>query len=281
MPVGTALLGTIMAVAALCATAVFGASLTHLLSSPALYGLPYQVYFTNLGAGSGAAVTGPVLTSLRRDHAIQRISLATTEQITVNGSHVGLFAVTAVRGPALVSTVDGRLPERDREIVLGAATMRATGARPGGMVRVEVTDAAGNPHRASFRVVGRASFPASFGTGGLGSGATMTVRALIDAQCPPGPGQRACERAARRGIVWAVLVRSVAGPAGARGAGPAHPHRTARTRLSPSSRPSWSTSARRSTSRCCSASCCRCSARRPWCICCWSAWPGGAGRPGC
>jgi FtsX-like permease family len=214
VPVGTALLGTVMAVAALCATAVFGASLTHLLSSPGLYGLPYPVYFTNLGAGSGAAVTGPVLTSLRQDHAIQRISLATTEQITVNGSHVGLFAVTAVRGPALVSTVDGRLPERDREIALGAATMRATGARPGGLVRVEVTDAAGNPHRASFRVVGRASFPVSSGTGGLGSGATMTVRALIDAQCPPGPGQRACQRAARRGIVWAVLLRPARGPAG-------------------------------------------------------------------
>jgi hypothetical protein len=122
--------------------------------------------------------------------------------------------MTAVRGPALVSTVDGRLPERDREIALGAATMRATGARPGGLVRVEITDAAGTPHRASFRVVGRASFPVSSGTGGLGSGATMTVRALIDAQCPAGPGQRACQRAARRGIVWSVLVRPVPGPAG-------------------------------------------------------------------
>jgi ABC-type lipoprotein release transport system permease subunit len=214
VPVGTALLGTVLAVAALCATAVFGASLAHLLSSPALYGSPYQVYFSNQGSGSGAAVTGPVLTSLRRDPAIQRISLATTEQITVNGSHVGLFAVTAVRGPALVSTVDGRLPERDREIALGAATMRAIGARPGGLVRVEVTDAAGTPHRASFRVVGQASFPVGSGTGGLGSGATMTVRALVDAQCPPGPGQRACQRAARRGIVWYVLVRPAPGPAG-------------------------------------------------------------------
>jgi FtsX-like permease family len=215
VPTGTALLGTALAVAALCATAVFGASLAHLVSSPALYGSPYQVYFTNLGSGSGAAVTGPVLASLRRDRAIQRISLATTGQISVNGSQVGLFAVTAVRGPALVSAVDGRLPQRDREIALGAATMRATGARPGGLVRVTVTDAAGTAHRARFRVVGRASFPVGSGTGGLGSGATMTVRALIDAQCPPGPGQRACQHAARRGIVWNVLVKSAPGPAGA------------------------------------------------------------------
>jgi len=214
VPAGTALLGTVMAVAALSATAVFGASLAHLVSSPALYGAPYQVYFTNQGSGSGAAVTGPVLASLRRDRAIQRISLATTEQITVNGHQVGLIAVTAVRGRALVSAVDGRLPRRDQEIALGAATMRATGARPGGLVQVTVTDAAGTAHRARFRVVGRASFPVSSGTGGLGSGATMTVGALLDAQCPPGPSQPACQRAARRGIVWAVLVRSAPGPAG-------------------------------------------------------------------
>ena len=48
-PVGTALLGMVMAVAALCATAVFGASLTHLISSPALYGAPFQAYFANDG----------------------------------------------------------------------------------------------------------------------------------------------------------------------------------------------------------------------------------------
>jgi hypothetical protein len=51
VPVGTALLGMVLAVAALCATAVFGASLTRLISSPALYGVPYQAEFTNEGTG--------------------------------------------------------------------------------------------------------------------------------------------------------------------------------------------------------------------------------------
>ena len=280
VPVGTALLGTVLAVAALCATAVFGASLTHLLSSPALYGSPYQAYFTNLTSGSGAAVTGPVLTGLRRDRAIRRISLATTEQITVNGSQVGLLAVTAVRGAALISDVDGRLPERDKEIALGAATMRATGARPGGLVRVAVTDAAGTRHRASFRVVGRASFPVSFGTGGLGSGAAMTVGALIDAQCPPGHSRRPASvppAGASCGTCWSGPPPGR--PGLRRWPGTSTP--TASTPPVPPRRPSWSTSVRRSTSRCCSASCCRCSAPRPWCTCCWSAWPGGAARPVC
>jgi ABC-type lipoprotein release transport system permease subunit len=215
VPVGTALLGTVLGVAALCATAVFGGSLTHLLSSPPLYGAPFQAYFSNQGSGPGRAITGPVLDSLRRDPGIQQISLATTARATVNGHHVGVLAVSPVRGATLISTVDGRRPAHDREIMLGTATMRSVGARPGGTVQVTITDAAGHTHRSGFRVVGRASFPSSFGTGGLGTGAAMTVSALVDAQCPPGPGQAACQHAARHGTVWSVLVRSAPGPAGA------------------------------------------------------------------
>ena len=82
VPVGTALLGMVLAVAALCATAVFGASLTRLISTPALYGVPFQAEFSYEGTGSGSAITGPVLTSLRRDRAIARITLAASRRST-------------------------------------------------------------------------------------------------------------------------------------------------------------------------------------------------------
>jgi len=216
VPVGTALLGMVMAVAALCATAVFGASLTRLISSPALYGAPFQAEFTNQGTGSGAVLTGALLTSLRRDPAITRITLVTTVEIEANGQHVRSLAVSAVRGPALISAVDGRLPRGDRDIMLGAATMRAIGARPGGTVRVTVPNpVTGAAHTARFRVVGRASFLPTFGTGGLGNGAAMTVGALSAVQCPPGGGRPACRDHARRGIIYSVLARSAPGPAGA------------------------------------------------------------------
>src|SRR5262249_39672236 len=118
-------------------------------------------------------------------------------------------------GPALISLVDGRLPRGDQDIMLGAATMRATGARPGGTVRVTVPDpVTGAAHTARFRVIGRASFLSSFGTGGLGNGAAMTVGALSAAQCPPGGGQPVCRDPARRGIAYSVLARSAPGPAG-------------------------------------------------------------------
>jgi hypothetical protein len=214
VPVGTALLGMVLAVAALCATAVFGASLTRLISSPALYGVPFQAEFSYGGSGSGAAITGPVLTSLRNDRAIERITVETIADIDVNGRQVRLLAVSAIRGPALVSVVDGRLPRGDHEIMLGAATMRSVGAQPGGLVGVVVTDPEGARHDAQFRVVGRASFPPSFSTG-LGSGAAMTQSALTDLQCPSVTGRPACQRNVQRGTIYSVLARAAPGPAAA------------------------------------------------------------------
>jgi len=212
-PVGTAILGTVMAVAALFATAVFGASLTRLVSSPELYGAPFQAYFANDGLpGSQATVTGPLLDSLRRDRAISQITLGAFVEVNINGRAVRTVAMTPVRGPALLSVVDGDLPRGDRDIMLGAATMRAAGARLGDTVRVTISDPAGAPHAASFRAIGRASLNA--GAGGLGNGAVMTTSAFVDLQCPPGPGQSACQRAVKQGLATVVLVRAAPGAAG-------------------------------------------------------------------
>jgi FtsX-like permease family len=212
-PTATALLGTALAVAALSATVVFGASMSHLIASPALYGAPFQAYFATDGnPGSQAVVNGPLLDALRRDPAIAQITLAAFVEVNVNGRHVRAVVMAPVRGPALLSAVDGRLPRGDREIMLGVATMRDAGAQVGQTVGVTVSDPAGAAHRARFRVTGRASLNA--GTGGLGSGAVLTLRSFVSAQCPPGPGQPGCQRAVRRSIPYVVLVGTAPGPAG-------------------------------------------------------------------
>jgi hypothetical protein len=210
---GTALLGTALAVAALCATAVFGASMSRLIASPALYGTPFQAYFASDGSpGSQAVVNGPLLEGLRRDRAIRRITLAAFVEVNVNGRHVRAVVTAPVRGPVLLSAVDGRLPSGDREIMLGVSTMRDAGARVGQTVGVTVSDPAGAAHRARFRVTGRASLNA--GAGGLGNGAVLTIRSFVSVQCPPGPGQPGCRGAVRRGIPYVVLVGTAPGPAG-------------------------------------------------------------------
>jgi ABC-type antimicrobial peptide transport system permease subunit len=71
-------------------------------------------------------------------------------------------------------------------------------------------------------VTGRASLNA--GTGGLGSGAVMTIRAFVSAQCPPAPRQSACQHVVRGGIPFVVLVSTAPGPAG-RAALARHIHR--------------------------------------------------------
>ena len=214
IPVATALAGMVVAVAALGATAVFGASLSHLVASPALYGDPFQVYFTQSGTAGQGILTGSLLPSLKHDPSVDRITLASAPEIAVKQAHVRALAMRAVRGPALLSVTDGRLPAHDGEISLGAVTMRQAGAQVGSVVRVTVTGPSGATHTAPFLVVGRAAFPSDFGTGGLGTGAALTVDGYLDAQCPAGPARPACRRAAGRGTEFALLAHTVPGPAG-------------------------------------------------------------------
>ena len=92
----TALVGSAAAVAAVCATAVFGASLAHLTATPALYGAPFQAYFTS--SGPGGLSGGSLLTELKRDRAISQITLVSGPAIAVN--HVGVRAMPRPRSVA-------------------------------------------------------------------------------------------------------------------------------------------------------------------------------------
>ena len=119
---GTALIGSVAGVAALCATAVFGSSLAHLTTTPALYGAPFQDFFNS--SGPGAIGQDPLIKELEGDRAIGRITLVSVPAVTVNRVNVRAIAATAVRGPMLLSAAEGRLPAGDDQIALGASTMR-------------------------------------------------------------------------------------------------------------------------------------------------------------
>ena len=212
LPVGTALSGAAAAVAAVCATVIFGSSLAHLTATPALYGAPFQAAFVTSGPGSISEAS--LLTELKRDRAIARITLVSAPAIAVNHVSVRAVAATAVRGPMLLSAAQGRLPAGNDEIALGASTMRRIRAHVGSVVRVAVTAPDGTPRTARFRVVGLVPFPGDFATGGLGTGAALTSAGYLGAQCPPTPGQAGCRRAAEARPAGAVLVRAVAGLAG-------------------------------------------------------------------
>jgi len=212
IPVGTALFGTALAVMSLCATAVFGASLSHLKATPALYGSDYQMLFSNVGGGAGNFTSE--LAGLEHDHAITGIMLAARGEVSVNGISVLAIAGKAVRGPLLMSVVSGRLPAGDREIALGTTTLHQVGANVGSTVRITVQLPTGGTRTASFRVVGTASFPSDAGLGGLGTGAVFTLSGYKDAVCPPDRTQSECLSALTGNQNPAILARVAPGPKG-------------------------------------------------------------------
>jgi ABC-type lipoprotein release transport system permease subunit len=214
-PVLSALAGAVAAMTALCATAVFGASLAHLVASPELYGDPFQAVISS--SAPGANPPASLVSELIRDPAVDRITTVTVPAITVGTVTVRALATAAVRGLVLLSTADGRLPAGDQEIALGATTMRNTGTHIGTVVRVTVTSPDGTPRAAWFRVVGTVPLPGEAGTGGLGTGAVLTSAGYLAAQCPPSLGPsalRRCHIAAAARPADAVLMHVQPGPAG-------------------------------------------------------------------
>jgi hypothetical protein len=209
VPVGTALFGTVIAVTALCATAVFGASLSHLTATPALYGQDYQITF----AGTQGNPT-KALVAVERDHAVTGIMVGTRDEVSINGVSVLAVAGRAVRGPLLISTVDGHAPSGEGEISLGDTTLHQVGAHLGSHVHVALQEPSGGTRVASFRVVGSASFPSDFGLGGLGTGAAFTFAGYLHALCPPGPAQASCLRVYRANEQFVVAVHMAPGAAG-------------------------------------------------------------------
>jgi hypothetical protein len=204
-------LGTVLAVTALVGTAVFGSSLTHLTGTPALYGDRFALNIT-LGDDQPNPA---LLASLEHDPAVTAITHGFAAEVSVNNVQVGAVAAKALRGPLLLSTVDGRVPSAAGEIGLGATTMRQAGAHLGSTVRVSVSTPSGGTRSAPVRVVGQQSFPVLGGAVSLGSGALFTIAGYNDVACPPGPKRAACEQAVDAGGAGGgLLVGTVAGPRG-------------------------------------------------------------------
>ena len=273
VPLGSALLGMVLAVIALCATGVFGASLTHLTATPRLYGDPEQLSFNPANTA--------LLTSLEHNPAV----IAITEgvgagDVTLNGKIVGGIAGTSVKGPLLFSTVAGTLPVGDDQMGLGVSTMHQVGAHIGSVVDITFTTHSGAPHTEPYRVVSQISFPQFGGFVSLGTGILTTTAGLVHVACLPGPQLALCrQKVANIGKRWGQGAASRRARAGRRPWTATWRH-TPRLPHSPSLRPPWSTSARRSTSRSSSGRCWPCSVRRRWRTCSWSACRGADGTLG-
>ena len=211
VPVGSALLGTVLAVVALCGTAVFGASLTHLTATPKLYGDPFQL---NISNPNGGRPDPTVVRSLEHNRAVTGLTQGIAlPAITIGKVVVGALAGTAVRGSLLMRTVVGHSPEAKGEVGLGGTTMRAVGARVGSVVDVTVSLPSGGTRTAPFRVVGQMSLPVV----GNGSRSVMERSSRWRAtRTPrtPDPAQTSCRERVAQSTNGGILASFVPGPRG-------------------------------------------------------------------
>jgi ABC-type antimicrobial peptide transport system permease subunit len=174
VPVRSALTGTAIAVAALVAALVFGASLVRLVETPRLYG---QDWTLGLSGGFGSvSASGPsgATAVLARVPGLAAYAGGNFGPISVDGQQVAAIGIRPLRGQVFPTLLGGRSPATAGEIALGARTLRQTGKHLGDLVSVQVTPGS-RPVR--MRVVGEAVFP-SFGVGmftptGLGDGAAV------------------------------------------------------------------------------------------------------------
>jgi hypothetical protein len=180
----TAFFGATLGVVALAGTAVFGASLAHLLTTPRLYGGIADLQIEN----PDSHIT-PILPALRGDRGVRQISGGTAVTVRISGVAVDVLAERSYQGPLLEPPIiAGHAPAGPRQLVLGATTLRQVGAQLGERVPVTV-----GGRTVPFTVVGTAVFPDFGVSGGLGTGAGMTLPGYLSAAgCRTGSSAAGC-----------------------------------------------------------------------------------------
>jgi hypothetical protein len=180
VPVRTALVGLIAAIAAVASAFTYGTSLNRLVSTPRLYGWDWDVF---LDAGFGPIMTNQSLREVANDPSVAAMSAGNYGTLTVAGDPVPAVGIESFKGAVYPTIVEGRAPTDSNEIVLGTTSLRRAHASVGETVTVGLS-------RGSFpmRIVGRAVFPpmgpGSFTPTGLGEGAIVAGNLLIPTDYP-------------------------------------------------------------------------------------------------
>ena len=181
VPVRSALAGSVIAVAALAAATVFGASLVGLVSTPHDYGQNWQ---QEVDFGFGTASATQVAQVPEVMPAASGYAAGNYGQLTIDNRIVPAIGLDQVRGDGYLTLLAGRAPVGEDEIALGAQTLAAIGGHLGQSVSVTVNQGiTGGPGpRHLMRIVGVAVLPAfsrgGFAPTGLGTGAVLPAAVL-------------------------------------------------------------------------------------------------------
>ena len=153
VPVRSALAGSVIAVAALTAAAVFGTSLVALVSTPHDYGQNWDAQLDGEFGGVPGALGARVIAA---EPAVTGYASGNYGQLMIGGQIVPAIGLDQPPGGGYLTLLVGRAPAGPDEIALGEQTLHAVHARLGQTIPVDVEQmAAGIPavHR-DMRVVG-------------------------------------------------------------------------------------------------------------------------------
>jgi ABC-type lipoprotein release transport system permease subunit len=214
VPVSSALVGSVLAVAALCGTVVFGSSLSHLTATPAQYGQGFDAWFSANTTGTEAE-NAQLLTAVQRP-GIDAVLAGISGPVTVDGRLIDALAGQVVRGPYVMTVTTGSAPAAPNQVLLGSKTMQQLNVRIGSTVRVNFASSAGTLGQSRrFTVVGTTVLPPDFNPrGGLGTGAIFSLAGFTGHACPPGPQGEPCLVSDVIANNGAFLVRAAPGPEG-------------------------------------------------------------------
>ena len=180
VPVRTALLGSVAAVAAVTIAVVFGASLTGLTTHPARYGWNWNVLIQAEG-GYGNWYPATMNRLMRGQPAVAGWSSFGFGQLPVDGTVVPVLGLERNRGSVEPPTTSGAPISGNGQIELGSVTLRELGKHVGENVLAGI-----RPHRRWLRIVGTVTLP-SFGVAltehvSLGRGAMLSEHDLLATQ---------------------------------------------------------------------------------------------------
>jgi hypothetical protein len=133
-PLRSAVLGTVLALAAVVATLVFGASLDRVIADPRLAGWTWDVAVGNPHSGDTAAQAEP---RLRANADLAGFTATALGDTGISGRDVPVVGIQPLRGHVAPPVLAGRLPRGPREIALGGGELRALHQRVGGLVRAQ------------------------------------------------------------------------------------------------------------------------------------------------
>jgi hypothetical protein len=179
VPAWVTLLGSVTAVTAVVATAVFGASLTSLITHPPQYGWNWDVLL-QAESGYGSFSRGHLGKLVGSRPAVAGWSTFGFSQLPVGGQITPVLGLQQRRGFVAPPTTSGHPLTASGQIELGTLTLRELGRKVGDSITVGIPG-----HERPFVISGTVTLP-SFGVGGaehvsLGRGAMLSEDDLIRA----------------------------------------------------------------------------------------------------